>query len=491
MYGIVFTGFAKDNPSTGRSTGGYRIATHVRKLGWDIEVIDYVSYWNLTNIKKLVSNRNKKHAIKWIGISITWNLYEPIVKNIIDYFKKHHPEVIVIVGGNQNFNLDLNADYYVYGFGERAVEAILKYEFSNGQKPSGVPCYKGWAINALHFYPAWPMDNYSVEYEDRDFLAEDDVLTLELSRGCKFKCKFCEFPVLGVKEDTSVSEEIMYRDLKDVYDKWGIKNYIIADETINERDEKIIKLGNAVNRVGFEPNFTGFIRLDLFNANRHQIELLARARIWGHFYGVETLNHRAGKTIGKGLDPEKNKQLMLDTKNYMLSTLGYYRGTASFIAGLPYETKNDIENTHQWLRSNWQDQHWHFWPLLIPKTTNYRLSAFGEDFSKYGYRELTLDELNVYKKTHEDVYTGFLTKPQVLWKNDEGDFFEFSEMAERLDSINGEEPSKIGNFTVWALMSLGLSPEEAMSETSHYDHTKYKKIKNHKIFSYIEKKLSL
>ena len=118
MYGIVFTGFAKDNPSTGRSTGGYRIATHVRKLGWDIEVIDYVSYWNLTNIKKLVSNRNKKHAIKWIGISITWNLYEPIVKNIIDYFKKHHPEVIVIVGGNQNFNLDLNADYYVYGFGE-------------------------------------------------------------------------------------------------------------------------------------------------------------------------------------------------------------------------------------------------------------------------------------------------------------------------------------------------------------------------------------
>jgi len=190
MYGIVFTGFAKDNPSTGRSTGGYRVATYVRKLGWDVEVIDYVSYWKLSNIKELVINRSKKHSIKWIGISITWNLYEPIVKNIIDYFKKNHPDVVVIVGGNQNFNLDLNADYYVYGFGEKALEAILKYEFSNGQKPAGLPCYKGWAINALHFYPAWPMENYSVEYEDRDFLVEDDVLTLELSRGCKFKCKF-------------------------------------------------------------------------------------------------------------------------------------------------------------------------------------------------------------------------------------------------------------------------------------------------------------
>lgn len=491
MYGIIFTGFSKDNPSVGRSTGGYRIATYLRKLGWDVEVIDYLSFWSIDKLKTLIESRNKKQTIKWVGISITWNLYSPAVSGLINFLKKHYPDIIIIVGGNQNFNINLNCDYYVYGFGEKAADAILKYEFGNGKKPSGSPHYNGWAINALHFYPAWPMEDYSIEYEDRDFLVENDVLTLELSRGCKFNCKFCEFPVLGVKDDTSVPEETMYRDIKKAYDQYGIKNYVIADETINERDSKIHKLANAVTRAGFEPNFTGFIRLDLLNSNKHQLELLTEARIWGHFYGIETFNHRTGKIIGKGLHPDKNKQLLIDVKKYMLDNLGYYRGTASFIAGLPYETKNNLKDTHTWLKNNWSDQHWHFWPLTIPRTVNYRLSAFGEDLSKFGYRELTEEELQICKKTYEETYNGFSTKSQVHWKSDEGDYFQFSEIAEKYDSINGENNTKAGNFTVWALLSVGASIEEALSQSSQGRDLKYYDRQNSIVSSYIQKKLSL
>lgn len=489
MYGIIFTGFAKDNPSVGRSTGGYRIATYMRKLGWDIEVVDYLSHWNLEDLEKFIENRNTSQTIKWVGISITWNLYDPIVADLISFLKKQYPEIVILVGGNQNFNINLGCDYYIYGFGEKAVEAILKYEFSNGKKPFGTPHHKGWAINALHFYPAWPMEDYSVEYEDRDFLVQTDILTMELSRGCKFNCKFCEFPVLGVKEDTSVSEETMYRDMKLSYDKWGIKNWILADETVNERDSKLEKLAGAVKRAGFGPNFTGFIRLDLFNANRHQIELLTEARVWGHFYGVETLNHRAGKIIGKGLHPDKNKQLMLDVRKYMLDNLGYYRGTASFIAGLPYESKDSLKDTYIWLKNNWTDQHWHFWPLVIPKSTNYRLSAFGEDFSKFGYSELTHDELEIIKKTYWETYNGFFMKPQVHWKNSEGNYFEFSDLAEKYDSINGENVTRAGNFTVWALLSVGASLEEAMAQLSQNRDPKYYTKKDEIISNYIKKKL--
>jgi hypothetical protein len=489
--GLIFAGFSEENPSTGRSNGAYRIATHLRKYGWDIEVVDYFAFWNIEELKKLLASRTD---ISWVGVSVNWLQDHDNTINLITHIRQEYKNIKIIVGGSQRFNKDLNAHYYIYGFGEHAITEVLNYEFGNGtKKPTGQPFFKGWFTDALEFYPAWPLETYRIEYEDRDFMRSADVLTIELARGCRFKCKFCDSPVLGLKEDTSTSEDELYQELQSNYDRWGITNYLIADETINERDTKLEKLASAVERLNFKPNFAGFIRLDLVNAKPYQLDLLVRCRIWGHFYGVESFNHPTGKIIGKGMSPDTTKETMLKIRERMLSDVGYYRGTASLIAGLPLEPKESLEKTIQWLKENWKDQHWHFWNLSIPKIgENKVLSAFGEDFSKFGYSEMSEDEIKKYEdRTSFEQHNISLSTPQIFWKNDYGDIFSFGKLSKEYDPLQGPFESKAGIFAVWGIMSQGVSVEQALSENSQNRSSNLKILKDQIIKSYIEKKLSL
>jgi hypothetical protein len=496
---LIFTGFRENKISVERSSGAYRMAHYLRSFNWDIEVIDFISHWSMTDLQLLIDTRYRQGNLKWIGVSATWIIGHPNLRGVCSYIKERYPDVVIIAGGHNVFSPEITANYYVKGFGEAAAKAILDYEFGNGSKPYGRPYKSGWAIDALHFYPCWTLDNYSIDYEIRDFLEPTDVLTLELSRGCRFACKFCNFPILGVKEDYSVSEDVIFNNISSLYDTWGIKNFVVADETINDRNSKLEKLARAVQRSNIEPNLNAFVRIDLFKSHPEQIKLLADARVWGHFYGIETFNHRAGKVIGKGLDPDVIKQLMLNVKSYMQQHVGPYRGTASFISGLPYETVDDLKNTHDWLLSNWTDQHWSIWALDIPKNDdNNKLSAFGEDFGKYGYSEMSAEEIQIEKsKIAESRGKNKVMFPNVAdldqnlyWKNPQGNKFTFVEAAAAYNGVNPDGAvCRIGNYNVWSKISLGISPEEALLLSIDSDEDTV--IMKTKIQSYIQKKLAL
>ena len=107
------------------------------------------------------------------------------------------------------------------------------------------------------------MPNAAVKYEERDYIQPQEVLTLELARGCKFKCKFCAYPILGVKGDYSRCGDSVREELLENYEKWGVTNYTVSDETINETPAKLAKLANAIKQLPFQPHLAGFIRADL------------------------------------------------------------------------------------------------------------------------------------------------------------------------------------------------------------------------------------
>ena len=92
------------------------------------------------------------------------------------------------------------ADVMIFGYSEHALKPVLDWMFDNGEKPKGK--YPSWApnsylIDANHLYPALQIGSYDVEYQDNDFVLPTDVLTLEMTRGCRFRCKYCSYAFLG------------------------------------------------------------------------------------------------------------------------------------------------------------------------------------------------------------------------------------------------------------------------------------------------------
>jgi len=420
------------------------MATFLRDYSWECDIVDYSEQWNINYLEKYLTRKITSNT-KWVGFSYTWmtEKSEKIIE-LIRLVKRIKPELLIIIGGQSPYYHDLGADYYIFGYAEYATLKVLDYEFGNGIPPFYTKLFSGKYIDASKNYPSHDLKDYSIRFQDTDFITNKDILTIAFSRGCKFKCDFCTFPFIGIKEDTSSSEEILYRELMENYQKWGTENYYITDETLNDRTDKLIKIKNVIQRLDFKPNLTGFVRADLLKSHPEHIELLAESRVWGQFYGIETFNRTAGKSIGKGQNPDVVKETLLTVREYFQKNLGLYRGTISMIAGLPYESLDSMRASQKWLEENWSDQLAYWYALQITSSTNGigTLSALGKDFSKYGYREM----INTEQVTRDK--STLLSDNQITWENDYTNIFEVRKLI--LEEFNFK--FKIGGFGMWPLL---------------------------------------
>lgn len=450
MKAIIFTGYERSG-GIERVSGAYRIATVLRRHGWDIEVIDFFYMWSLEQLKELIKIRSQAGKIDWIGFSATWINYasddlQQMINDFLVHVKGVYPHIKTMAGGQNpslHFPMYNNIDYVIAGFGEVAVLEVLKYIYSNGTI-KGIPRKNGWYVDANSFYQAWPISDLTVEYQPRDFINQGETLALEFSRGCKFACAFCNFPILGVKEDTTRDLTLLTDELKRNYGQYGVTNYQVADETLNDRDEKLAKIGDIAKNIGFELNFNAFIRADILFSRPQQLELLAEARVWGHYYGIETFNHETGKAIGKGMHPDRVKQGLLDTEKFFNDHVGRYRGTVSLVYGLPHETQQSLLDAQEWLKKNWIQQSVIAFPLNISLTGN--KSKIDENYEKYGY------EL-VGKEKRDELYNrlNFFANELTIWKNSHMDMYDAIRLSTK---IREEFCGTVDSWQLWALLGV-------------------------------------
>lgn len=424
----------------GRSAGAYRIATELRNHNWDVEVVDFFYFWKIEELKQLCSLRINTNT-KFIGFSHIFTEWPELARELVQWLKETHPSIIIIFGSNTYQTLyDKNIDYYISGYGEYGIMELLKWKFSNGSRPIITPMDDNKVILSQKYYTAAPFRNPIILYQDRDYLLPFEWVGVEFSRGCKFKCAYCNFPMLGVKGDWTRDAENFERQVRDVYDRFGINRYIVSDETFNDRTEKITKFANVVEKLDIDLFFSGHIRGDLLVARPHEKEELLRMGFSGQFYGLESFNYESAKTIGKGMQSDKLKQGMLDVRDYFLKHGNKrYRGTIALIAGLPYESEQSIINNYNWLLENWVDQSIIVNALEIYKSSPINASLFEQNFEKYGYREM--------KEIPEDT-SGLWKGPSmsrnvVNWENDHTNYFRIRKLVNDLMQDNWKKFSRI------------------------------------------------
>lgn len=467
-----------------RNHGAYRIAHWLRLNNWDVEVIDYALMWDFDDLVNLAKTRINKNT-KFIGFSFLfdrWSDSETFTKFAI-WLSTYYPDIVLISGSNMYPGKDSPVDYHVRGYGEVALVKLLTYLFSNGTKPRIMEYGAVKVVNA-DMYPAYPMEDYSVEYQDRDFLQPWEFLSIETARGCIFECTFCNHPLLGVKGDYSTSAAAFEKELKENWYRWGIKNYMTTEETFNDRPDKIEKLGKVVKGLDFEPWFTGYIRLDLLIARPDERKHLADMNFYGHYYGVETFNHETAKAFKKGMHPDKIKEGLLSLKEYYAQT-GKYRGTVSLILGGPHEPIDSMYQTLDWLVANWNEHSVMPYPMYIPIGELARASELTRNYEKYGYK--ARDFSFFQEKYPNETYALDRIKnsrfESILWENEYLDVVQALNIHKHYMDTISEKEFKVQNFSMPKYTArkgsnnqdppmedrLKLTVEEALAELENGD----------------------
>jgi len=486
-HGLIFN--LSYFPLSQRPLGPYRIAHYLREQGMDIEVVEYAMFWSLDELKELAKSRITSNT-KFIGTSHMFYSWSEEFDNFLSWVKGNYPDITVISGSAAfpGFT-SKNIDYYIRGYGESAITAILKGEKVKTELK--FPDRK--VVDAIHNYPSYPMNSLMVKYEDRDFLQPWEYVGIEFSRGCKFKCAFCNYPILGVKGDYSRDAEDARIQMQDTYDRFGVTNYIVSDDTFNDRTEKVTKFADMVEDLSFKPYFTGFVRADLLASRPMDKVELARMGFNGHYYGIESFNTPSARAIGKGMESEKLLAGLLDAKDYIEKTNGkIYRATIGLIVGLPYETEITLERTKQWLIDNWQGQNFIPWPLEIynPYSGVENLSSISMNFEKYGYKHIdTKKEFNGGTLTEKYSPLG----ERFYWDNGIMDYGRAQELSEQIRSLENDYDFRFTPFDMQGMhiANSELSLEELLQrktdQLKHWDSIdRLKHVKE-----YINKKLSL
>lgn len=343
-----------------RAIWPHRVASFLRTQEVDAEVIDFTAFWKLEELKELVKSRVKQKTIMFCFGTAFLNPWSPFLNEFINWLKKEYPNIPRVIGGNNALVTEAeNIDYWVDSYGENSILALIKHLIGTlGEKLKidlTIPNKK--VIRGLHHYPSAPLDNYLIDYEYRDFIMPWECPQIETARGCMFNCSYCNFPIIGQAKDVSVSKEEFKRQIQTGYEKWGIKNWRVMDETFNDRPEKLQKYAEAVDELNYNIWMCGFARGDLIVNHRKYWDSYIRLGFLGHSMGIETFNRQAGKLVRKGIDPDKLKEGLLEFQSYTdVHAPRRYRANIQMICGIPGETPESWNDSLQWLNTNWLRQ---------------------------------------------------------------------------------------------------------------------------------------
>lgn len=396
---VILTNTA--GPVWQRSIGAYQVASHCRQNGFSCQVIDFTDMFGQQEIMNLLEKfidektlalgistsffANETNKKKFISANRTFeNIIPPSIRQTIEIVKKRFPNLKIFAGGAQSYQIvhDTLFDTIFHGYSEQSVVEYLK-ELSTGKKRIWPKQGSAQIIDGAHAH--FDIQQMNHRWEENDCILPKETLPIEISRGCIFKCKFCAYPLNGKKKfDYLRDPEYIVDEIQKNYEMFGTTNYFFTDDTFNDSTYKLERLHKAITKLSFQIKFVTYLRLDLIYRHPEQSDLLYEMGLGSAFFGIETLNHRTGKTIGKGMHPTKVKDFLVDLHdNHWKKQIPI---TCSFIIGLPYETEKSIRSSHEWCKQSPINDVW--FPLFIRSDTHFK-SEFDLNFNNYGY---TIDD---------------------------------------------------------------------------------------------------
>ena len=378
-----------------RPIGSHQLAWYLRLFGYSVQVINYAELVFTTDkinelIEKFITDDTKIVGIG--GILLENNkVFFSTFTSVLTQLKTKYPKLKIVAGGPSvntiRTQLTNIFDYYFTGHAENTMLQFCNWIFKDGPKPLIEIDANGYKFLKESSYignKKFSIEQCNFRWHDSDAIQPNETLPLETTRGCIFKCKFCQYPLIGKnKKDFLKPIEGIRDELIDNYERFRVTNYYILDDTFNADHERLEEFAKMVSLLPFKIKYATYLRLDLIEAHKHTADLLFESGLYGAFFGIESFNKDASALVGKSFSGKKAKEYL----PYLLQDKwqGRIKEHLSFIAGIPPETLDNLKETNNWCIDN-KITSWKTVPLILNKLSD---SVFSSEFERnaeqYGF----------------------------------------------------------------------------------------------------------
>lgn len=281
-------------------------------------------------ISEICKDFSHQIPVIWGGVHPTF-MPESILKNCpyVDYLvlgegeHAFHNLCRLISGGNEEKETLLDLEGIAYRDGDNKIVI---------NKP-------GRQVENLDNLPYPDFENLAFK-ERYDGIFMGNIIA---SRGCPYRCAFCSSRSFWGKKIRYRSIDNIIGEINYRIDYMGINHFTFVDDSFTIREESISDLCEGIikNKIPF---FWGTMtRADLIDESI--VKLMRKAKCIHLHFGIETGSEETSRIIKKDLDLELARRSieMVQKNNIPVGTF--------FIIGFPDETRSQIIETYEYIRS--------------------------------------------------------------------------------------------------------------------------------------------
>ncbi|MHA2288619.1 MAG: B12-binding domain-containing radical SAM protein [Promethearchaeota archaeon] len=122
---------------------------------------------------------------------------------------------------------------------------------------------------------------------------------IETSRGCPFKCTFCNIHQFYRGTYRTKSIERVIQELNIISSQRKGQNVLIVDDNFTANIKRVDKICDRIIEEGLKLDLTCQSRIDVIKNNPDVIKKMAKAGFWLFFLGIETFNQKSLNNIDK------------------------------------------------------------------------------------------------------------------------------------------------------------------------------------------------
>lgn len=287
-----------------------------------------VTFKNIGNariIAKLIKKQNRNIKIIFGGPQVCYIPQEVIVLPYVDIVTIGEGEALLLSILNQGFR-DLENIPNIY-FKDRSGKVI-----STGRKPvpadlDRLPYPARHLLDANEYKRKWP---------------EVPTFTMITSRGCPYRCTFCSLPPQEKKYRTRDPFKVV-DEIEHLIKTYDARTIAFMEDNFALDKKHVIKICEEIIKRKIKIRWSCETRVN--NVTRDLLARMKEAGLWNIFLGVESGSQNILDLLKKDITIEEIKTAFAWCKELGIETF------ASFMLGIPGETRNDVFDSFDFMSS--------------------------------------------------------------------------------------------------------------------------------------------